>query len=265
LWALRFLAFGKNFVDPYLSGGFAMRRFPAALLVLTLVAVNSRDAAAQPTAQDAAAAVALTFTPVGTFTPIMMQRDAVKGFTTVAGRFGMYSPSAGDGNTSLGASGFFRAGSNALISGTLGYTMVGCPSGDCDNGMLLGADMLSQLWTSAGNTGTNFSLNFHGAAGFSSFGDASFTSLALGAPLSMSMEQASKARLSFHVTPGFGWGRMAVDVSGTSMSESGTRPMFSLGGAWVAPAGWGVHVGFQQIMIENGGNTIGAGFSWKMN
>jgi hypothetical protein len=33
----------------------------------------------------------------------------------------------------------------------------------------------------------------------------------------------------------------------------------------VAPAGWGVHVGFQQVMIDNGGSTLGAGFSWKMN
>ena len=242
-----------------------MRRFPAALLFLALLAVNSRDAAAQPTAQDAAAYSALVATPVGTFTPIMMQRDAVKGFTTVAGRLGMFSPETGDGNTSLGASGFFRAGANALVSGTLGYTMVGCPSGDCDNGLLLGADLLSELWKSAGNTGTSMTVNFQGSAGFSSFGDASFASFAVGAPLGMSIEQASKSRLSFHVTPGFGWGRMAVDVSGTSFSESGTRPMFSLGGAWVAPAGWGVHVGYQQVMIDNGGSTLGAGFSWKMN
>jgi len=243
-----------------------MRRFPAALLVLALLAVNTRDAAAQPTASDAAAYSALSATPVGAFTPIMMQRDAVKGFTTVAGRLGMFSPKTGDGNTSLGASGFFRAGANALVSGTLGYTMVGCPSGaTCDNGMLVGADLLSELWKSAGNTGTSMNVNTLFSAGWSGFGDVSFASLAAAVPLTMTMEQASKARLSFHVTPGFGWGRMAADFAGTSVSESGTRPMFSLGGAWVAPAGWGVHVGFQQVMIEDGGNTIGAGFSWKMN
>lgn len=243
-----------------------MRRFPAALFVLALLAVNTRDAAAQPSASDAAAYSALIATPAGTFTPIMMQRDAVKGFTTVAGRFGMFSPSSGDGNTSLGASGFFRAGANALVSGTLGYTMVGCPSGStCDNGMLLGADLLSELWKSAGNTGTSMNVNTLFSAGWSSFGDVSFASLAAAVPLTMTMEQASKARLSFHVTPGFGWGRMAMDFSGTTMSESGTRPMFSLGGAWVAPAGWGIHVGYQQVMIDNGGSTMGAGFSWKMN
>jgi hypothetical protein len=243
-----------------------MRRLSAALFVLALLAVNTRDAAAQPTAQDVAAYYALSSTPAGTFTPIMMQRDAVKGFTTVAGRFGMFSPNAGDGNTSLGASGFFRAGSNALVSGTLGYTMVGCPSGaTCDNGMLVGADLLSELWKSAGNTGTSMNVNSLVSAGWSGFGDVSFMSAAVSVPLTMTMEQASKARLSFHVTPGFGWGRMAQDISGTSASESGTRPMFSVGGAWVAPAGWGLHVGYQQVMIDNGGNTIGAGFSWKMN
>ena len=239
-----------------------MRRYSAALAVLALVAMNSRDAAAQVTAEDAAAYFALTTTPVGTFTPIIMQRDAVQGFTTVAGRFGMFSPEAGDGNTSFGGSGYFRAGANALISGTLGYTMVGCPTGaTCDNGLLLGGDMLSELWKSAGNTGTNMNVNLQTSLGWAKFGDASALSAALGVPLGLSIDQASKARLSFHVTPGFGWGRMD---NGTT-STSGTRPMYSLGGAWTAPAGWGLHVGSQQVMIDGGGNTIGAGFSWKMN
>lgn len=242
-----------------------MRRYSAALLAVALLAVNSRDAAAQPSAEDVAAYAGLASTPVGTFTPIVMHRDAAAGLNTIAARFGMFSPKTGDGNTSLGASGFFKAGQNALISGTLGYTMVGCPSGaTCDNGLLLGADLLSELWKSAGNTGTNMNVSIQGSLGWSSFGDVSFSSLAVGVPLGMTMDQASKARLSFFVTPGFGWGRMAMDVAGTSASESGTRPMFSLGGAWTAPAGWGVHVGYQQVMIEDGGNTMGAGFSWRM-
>lgn len=242
-----------------------MRRYSAALLAVALLAVNSRDAAAQPSAEDVAAYAGLVSTPVGTFTPIVMHRDAAAGFNTIAARFGMFSPKTGDGNTSLGASGFFKAGQNALISGTAGYTMVGCPSGaTCDNGLLLGADLLSELWKSAGNTGTNMNVSIQGSLGWSSFGDVSFSSLAVGVPLGMTMDQASKARLSFFVTPGFGWGRTAADVSGTSVSESGTRPMFSLGGAWTAPAGWGIHVGYQQVMIEDGGNTMGAGFSWRM-
>lgn len=240
-----------------------MRRYTAALAVLALVSLNSRDVAAQTTLEDVAAYVALNTTPVGTFTPILMQRDAVKGFTTVAGRLGMFSPQGdGDGNTSFGGSGYFRAGANALVSGTLGYTMVGCPTGaECDNGLLLGGDMLSELWKSAGNTGTNMNVNLQTSLGWSKFGETSSLSAALGVPLGLSIDQASKARLSFHVTPGFGWGRLAE--GGESMS--GTRPMFSLGGAWTAPAGWGLHVGYQKVMIDNGGNTMGAGFSWKMN
>ena len=241
-----------------------MRRFTAALFVLSLVAVNSRDAAAQPTAEDVAAYGALASTPVGTFTPIVMHRDAASGFNSIAARFGMFSPKTGDGNNSIGASAFFKAGANALVSATLGYTMVGCPSGStCDNGLLLGGSLLSSLWNSKGNTGTNMNVSLQGDLGYSGFGDVNFASLAVGVPLSLTIDQASKARLSFFVAPGFGWGRMAMDVSGLSVSESGTRPMYSLGGAWVAPAGWGIHVGFQQVMIEDGGNTIGAGFSWK--
>jgi hypothetical protein len=53
-------------------------------------------------------------------------------------------------------------------------------------------------------------------------------------------------------------------MSVTGASESGTRPFFGVGGEWLAPAGWAVHVGIQKVMIDNGPTNVGAGFNWKL-
>lgn len=244
-----------------------MRRCLTALIVVGLVSVSSRDAAAQPSSQDYAAYGALLGTPVGAFTPILAApgTKGENGFNVVAGRFGMHSPKTGESDNSLGASAFYRAGQNATISGTLGYTMVGCPTGaTCDNGLMLGADVHSSLWNSAGNTPTSMSVNLQGSLGYGKYGDVGALSMAVGFPLAMTMEQASKARFSAYFSPGFGWGRLAVDAGGATVSESGTRPMFSLGGAWMAPGGWGLHAAFQRVVIEDGGNNFGLGFTWAM-
>ena len=36
------------------------------------------------------------------------------------------------------------------------------------------------------------------------------------------------------------------------------------GAAWTAPGGWGLHAAFNKVIIENGGNSFGVGFSYKM-
>ena len=127
-----------------------MRRSAAALLFVSLVTLTNRDAAAQPSAQDVAGALGIMGTPAGTFTPVILNSgwDA-KGKFGLAGRYGMNSPKVGDANNSIGVTGSMGAGSNAIVSGTLGYTMVGCPSGaTCDNGIQVGGDILSSLWSS---------------------------------------------------------------------------------------------------------------------
>jgi outer membrane protein W len=176
-----------------------------------------------------------------------------------------FSPKTGDGDNTIGASYFRKAGSNAVVSGTLGYTQVGCPGGGCDNTIMLGGDVHSRLWdNSAAKSTTNTSINLQGSLGYGKNGDVSALSAAVSFPLAISMEQASKARFGAFVRPGYGYGRLSADVGGVSSSESGMRPYVGAGLSWAAPAGWGLHAAFNKVIIEDGGNSFGVGFNWNM-
>ena len=253
-----------------------MRRFTAALLVLGLVLVTTRDAAAQPSDADLAAAGAIAYTPVGAFTPFALNKgwDA-NGKFGLAGRYGMLSPKVGDSDNSIGATGSMSVGTNAVLSGTLGYTMVGCPSGaTCENGMMLGADVLSSLWSSTTNA---MHVKFQGSLGWSTFGDdGSMMSAVVGVPLVWVLDQSrsakssaraqaasSSGRFSIFAQPGFGWGRISNDTPTGSASESGTRPLISAGGQYVMASGMGVHLGYTRIIIEDAPNIFGLGVTWN--
>src|SRR5687767_8295878 len=274
LWVLIFLKPDETLEDPILFGGITMRRFTAALLVLGLASLNTRDAAAQPSAQDIAAAVAISATPAGAFTPYALNKgwDA-KGKYGFAARYGMNSPKTGESDNSIGATGSMGVGTNAIVSGTLGYTLVGCPTGaTCDNGILLGADVLSSLWSSSTNA---MHIKFQGNLGWSTFGDLSALSAVVGVPLVWDLSagrsagsnararQASAAsgRFALFAQPGFGWGRLSADVGGVSNSESGTRPLVSAGGQYTTAGGMGFHVGYSRIFIEDASNIFGVGMT----
>jgi hypothetical protein len=242
-----------------------MRRFTAALLVLGLVSVTTRDAAAQPSDKDIAAAGAIAATPVGTFTPFVLNKgwDA-SGKFGLAGRYGMLSPQTGESNNSIGATGSMSLGTNAVVSGTLGYTMVGCAAGDtCENGMLLGADILSSLWSSSTNA---MHVKFQGSLGWGSFGDdGSALSAVVGVPLVwvVDQNQASSGRFSIFAQPGFGWGQLSQDTPVGSQSESGTRPLISAGGQYLMANGMGLHLGYTRVIIEDAANVFGLGVTWN--
>lgn len=244
-----------------------MRRCLAAILVVGLVLITTRDAAAQPSAGDAAAAAALARTPVGGLIPILVS-PGVKGekaINSFAGRFAMHSPKVGDSDNAFGATFLTAAGSNAAVSGTVAYLMQGCPSGaTCDNALMIGGDIHSTLWNSAAGSSNRTSINMQGSLGYGKQGDANFLSAFVGFPIGISMEQANKARIGGFINPGFGFGRMSADVAGTSVSESGTRPMIGAGGSWMAAAGWGLHLSYNKILIEDSGNSFGLGFSYNL-
>lgn len=239
-----------------------MRRCLTAILVVGLVSLASRESAAQVSAGDVAAYVALNATPIGALTPIMVSpgTKGEKAFNTFAGRYSHFSPSGGgDGTNQLGATWYHQAGMNAAVSGTAGYVAPGCTG--CDGIMMLGGDVHSTLWNNAAaKSTTDLSANLHGSLGYGHSNGTTALSMAVGVPLGMSFEQASKSRIGLFITPGFGWGRM----SGSGTGESGTRPLIGAGASWTAASGMGLHLSYQAVVIENGGNNIGLGFSWKM-
>ena len=226
-----------------------MRRCLMAILVVGLVSLSARDAAAQPSVKDVAAYVALQVTPVGAHTPLMMPKA-----NAFALRVSQFSPKVGDSDMNLAGSYYMQAGSNALIGGTVGYGMPGCDG--CDGYFNAGVDLNSQLWSSTGGAAIGMTGNF----GWASREEATALSAAIGVPLSFSKEQTNKSRISAFVQPGFGFGR----ISEAGTSESGTRPIIGAGAAWQAAGGWALHAAFNKIMIEDGGNNFGLGFSYKL-
>jgi hypothetical protein len=243
-----------------------MRRCLTAILVVGLVSMNSRDAAAQ-SQKDVMAAAALGLTPVGALTPIMVSpgTKGEKGFQNVSGRFSHYSPKTGESDNVLGASYYHAAGANAAVSGTVGVYMPGCPAGaTCKSVMMLGGDVHSTLWNSTQSAGSTAatSINLQGSLGYGHESDFSYLSLAVGVPLAVSFEQASKARIVAFVRPAFGFG--SVSSSLITGDKSGTRPMIGAGAAWISPSGWGIHASYNKIVIQDGGNSLGAGFSWNL-
>jgi hypothetical protein len=226
-----------------------MRRCLMAILVVGLVSVNTREAAAQPSLKDIVAYQALQATPVGAHTPLLMPKANAFAF-----RVSQHSPEIGDADMNLAGSYYMQAGSNALIGGTVGYGMPGCT--DCDGYFNAGVDLNSQLWSNASGAAIGMSGNL----GWASREEATALSAAIGVPLSFSKEQASKSRISAFIQPAFGFGRISADGD----SESGTRPIIGAGAAWQAAGGWALHAAFNKVMIENGGNNFGVGFSYKM-
>jgi hypothetical protein len=244
-----------------------MRRCLTALLVVGLVSVNSRDAAAQVSIKDIAAYAALNATPIGALTPIMVSpgTKGEKAYNSFSGRLSHFSPSGGgDGSNQFGATFYHQAGMNAAVSGTLGFVSPSCTG--CDGITMLGGDVHSTLWNNAAaKSSTAMSVNVQGSLGYGHMKNGSALSFAGSVPLAMSIEQASKSRIGLFLTPGYGWGKLSASSSVGGGSESGTRPLLGAGASWTAPAGWGLHLSYQAVVIENGGNNVGLGFSWKMN
>jgi hypothetical protein len=226
-----------------------MRRCLMAILVVGLVSLNTREAAAQPSEKDIVAYTALSLTPVGSHSPIMMAKANAFAF-----RLSHFSSEGTDGTNNLAGSYFMKAGSNALVGATAGYIMPSCDG--CDGVFNAGVDLNSTLWSNASGAAVGMAGNL----GWAKEDDLTALSAAIGVPLSISKEQASKSRISAFIQPAFGFGRL----SAAGESESGTRPIIGAGAAWQSAGGWAIHGAFNKVMIENGGNTFGVGFSYQM-
>jgi hypothetical protein len=221
----------------------------AAVLVTALVAV------AQPlrsqSVSDLSAHTALLNTPVGALAPMSSAAAPGAAMThTLSLRLGQYSVTGLDA-TSFGAT-LNHAG--GMLSHSITAAVRTCEG--CDKTLMLGLNARHPVITAT--TGTrSMGLGVNASAGYGKADELSAVSLSVGAPISIAIDQASKARLSAFVTPAIGWGRLSI----TGTNESGTRPMIGAGAGWTAPAGWGIHVGYQKVMIEDGGGTAGIAFS----
>ncbi|HEU4995093.1 MAG TPA: hypothetical protein VFT29_09735 [Gemmatimonadaceae bacterium] len=238
-----------------------MRRSLSALLVVGLVAVAARDAAAQPSLKDVAAYAALSSTPVGALVPLAYAPMA-KGGNALVGRFSHYSPSGGgDGTNNLGATWLRQANTSVGLSGTAGYIAPSCDA--CDGMFIAGVDGNFGLWNTVPAKGstTSTAVDLTGSFGYGKPQGGSAMSLAVGLPLSFYIDQANKSKIALSVVPGFGWGQLKDDASGAS--ESGTRPMIGAAGSWTMSSGWGISAGYQKVVIENGGNVFGLGISYR--
>ena len=254
-----------------------MRRLIPGLLVVGLISTTPRDAAAQtgPSINDTYAYAALTGTPIGALSPIFVTTGTKgeKSFDTFAGRFSHYSPKAvpgvsQPGDNSLAASFYHKLGLNAVVSGTAGYTVVGCPAGaTCNNAFMLGGDVHSALWNSPEKKGENtaMSVNLQGSVGYGHSKDVNALSLAVGAPLAITMEQADHARIAAFITPGFGFGSLSAKSGTTTTSKSGMLPLVGVGAAWMAAEGWGIHASYNKVFVKDiSGNNFGLGFTYNM-
>jgi hypothetical protein len=238
-----------------------MRRCLMAILVVGLFMLAPRDAAAQ-SEKDLVAYAALTFTPVGALTPIMISPGTKgdKSFNSFAGRFSHFAPNGGgDGMNTMGATFYRKAGMNAAVSGTAAYLTCN----GCDGLFMVGADVHSSLWNSKPAKGSSSatSINLQGSLGYGSESGTNALSFAVGVPVAVSIQQASKSVVGLFIAPGFGFGRM----SASGASESGTLPMLGAGASFTSAAGWGLHASYQKILISSvSGNTMGLGFSWNL-
>ena len=94
--------------------------------------------------------------------------------------------------------------------------------------------------------------------------DGSAFSATVDLPISFSIPVGTGWRLVPFVAPGFGYGRFneeegLVEFGG---DESGTRVSFGAGVGLLASAGFGAHVGWRKILIEEGPGMVGVGLSF---
>jgi hypothetical protein len=191
------------------------------------------------------------FTPVGALPGVEL---ASGGTTDRRTQFGVQLASwkfdgAGDRNSNIGISLFSPIGTKARFGATLGWME---PGGGGDGVLMGGVDLGAPVWVSATTEPTAVSIDLKGNLGFGHFtadgGGANTNAWSLfgSAPIKIRSILANKSTVSGFLALGFGVG----GVSDGTDSETGARPMISLGGAWTTAGGIGIHLGAQKVIID---------------
>jgi hypothetical protein len=226
-------------------------------LLSCALAVAAQAAQAQSSDKDFAAWSGIMFTPVGVFPGIETSAGGrTDDARQLALRFSSWSFEGSDvRENSFGVSLINPATSSVRYGFTLGWTQPSGDTGGSNDGLiLLGGDIGGALWTSAttANSANSFSLGWKGNLGFGRFtgdGGGNSWSLVGQVPFKWMYKMANKSDLSAYVSAGFGFAGVSDDTD----SESGTRPIFGLGGAWTSAGGVGIHLGWQKVPLDTGG------------
>jgi hypothetical protein len=221
------------------------------LMLVCAAMMSASPAAAQPSPGDFAAFFGLLFTPVGALPALELPSGGtVDRRTEFAVRLASWKFDAGDDrNTNFGFSLLTPVGTRARFGATLGWMQ---PAGGGDGVLLGGVDLGMPVWVSATTDPTAVSIDVKGSLGIGHFtadgGGANNNawSLVAEAPIKIRHVLANKSMVSGFVSLGFGFAGISDDAD----SESGTRPLIGLGGAWRSAGGIGIHLGASQVIID---------------
>ena len=231
---------------------------------LTLAAILSGLAlplaAHAQTIEDARAFVALRATPVGALTPLLTPPMIGRQLNSaqLAIRYGL-NEEAGVRTHAVAGTGVFAAGSNSSITITGGVSDADCA--DCAPEMLLGvgADMRVFEMGDVLGVGSSLHIGVSGDLGYSQLkpGNASAISLAVGAPLALSMAGGGATGMRFvpYFTPAFGIGQ--INDCGASTCN-GTRWVMGGGiGVWNPLTSISASLGVNQVLLQGQGPVYG--------
>lgn len=238
-----------------------LRTIAAAGMLATSSAAAAQDVG------DIAAWYAMMVTPFGALppmvTPTMAGMPAAGGGRPVSldFRYGHWDFGGGEEpwNT-FGVGG--RVGSFGIV---LGYEE--CE--DCSDGVLMGgADFEAALASSQyGNPASPSSLmvGVRPSIGYADpMGDieGNAFSATVELPVSFSIPVGTGSRLIPFASPGFGYGRFNDSDPDFVESESGTRASLAAGVGFLTSGGFGLHLGWRKIFIDEGPGIVGVGVSF---
>jgi hypothetical protein len=232
------------------------------ILALTIVAVSfARVSKASAQGDDSGVGyVSLVTTPSAGVSPLVRQwmLSDPRSKTSFDAQWGHFSGIGADFNMFTGGVTFPVKSGKADFGLSAGYDKLSCAG--CGGFFVAGAVYEGSLKQSAG-TGSTFTLGLSGRLGYarSNFSDgaASFWSASVGLPLSFAFGQGDATRIVPFLTPAFGAGHV-----GAGLDETGVRFLVGGGiGIVNQPAGIGVTVGAQRVIISGGKIVFGLGLS----
>jgi hypothetical protein len=239
-------------------------------------------------ANEAAAYVALYYTPVAGLPPLAPKTDTsshpLGSGLVMQGRLGQMSRR---GDLTLRTMGFgveLPVG-HWSISGTLAYLSASCGpdwagDNDCASDIMIGASARRTLLVrplgdapavkgkrSSQTSGQQFLVGFEGSAGFSPRLGEQALALAAGLPVALAFRNGDVRFLPF-ITPGLGYGRMgnvAYFQDEFKTSHGSLVPMLGGGiGTEFGRSGLGATLSFEKVFRSTGGTTqLGVGMTWQ--